>query len=125
MGFHLFTFSKPNTEFNSDLAPMRLNHEKGAPRQEISKWSTVCRTFSRRGCSVVRSASLAEEGTWDKRRSPLLHNVPTRSNKVSSRTSQTALVCVCVCVYICMCMYTYTYSVVAEPKLLLDIIVSQ
>jgi hypothetical protein len=25
------------------------NHEKGAPRQEISKWSTVCSTFSRRG----------------------------------------------------------------------------
>jgi hypothetical protein len=23
------------------------NHENGAPRQEISKWSTVCSTFSR------------------------------------------------------------------------------
>jgi hypothetical protein len=34
------------------------NHEKGAPRQEISKWSTVCSTFSRSGWSVVRSASL-------------------------------------------------------------------
>jgi hypothetical protein len=42
MEFHRTTFSKPNTEFNSDLAlPMRFlgfsNHEKGAPRQEISK----------------------------------------------------------------------------------------
>jgi hypothetical protein len=42
--------------------PMRFlgisNHETGAPRQEISKWSTVCSTFSRSGWSVVRSASL-------------------------------------------------------------------
>jgi hypothetical protein len=42
MGFHRSTFSKPNTEFDSDLArPMRFlgfsNHKKGAPRQEISK----------------------------------------------------------------------------------------
>jgi hypothetical protein len=33
--------------------PMRFlgfsNHEKGAPMQEISKWSTVCSTFSRSG----------------------------------------------------------------------------
>jgi hypothetical protein len=39
------------------------NHEDGAPRQEISKWSTVCSTFSRSGWSVVRSASLAKGGT--------------------------------------------------------------
>jgi hypothetical protein len=39
------------------------NHEKGAPRQEISKLSTVCSTFSRNGWSVVRSASLAKGGT--------------------------------------------------------------
>jgi hypothetical protein len=39
------------------------NHEKGAPRQEISKWSTVCSTFWRRGWSVIRSASLAKGGT--------------------------------------------------------------
>jgi hypothetical protein len=36
--------------------PMQLlgfsNHEKGAPRQEISKWSTVCSTFSRSEWSV-------------------------------------------------------------------------
>jgi hypothetical protein len=40
MEFHRSTFSKPNTEFNSDLAPMRFlgfsNREKGAPRQERS-----------------------------------------------------------------------------------------
>jgi hypothetical protein len=39
------------------------NHEKGAPRQEISKLSTVYSTFSRSGWSVVRSASLAKGGT--------------------------------------------------------------
>jgi hypothetical protein len=37
MGFHRSTFSKPNTEFNSDLALCFSNHEKGAPRQEVSK----------------------------------------------------------------------------------------
>jgi hypothetical protein len=39
------------------------NHKKGALRQEISKWLTVCSTFSRSGWSVVRSASLAKGGT--------------------------------------------------------------
>jgi hypothetical protein len=68
------------------------NHEKGAPRQEISKWSTVCNTFLRSGWSVVRSASLAKGGTSKKRPSPHLHKVPTRSNKISPRTLQTALV---------------------------------
>jgi hypothetical protein len=75
--------------------PMRFlgfsNYEKGAPRQEISKWSTVCSTFSRSGWSVVRSLSLAKGGTSKKRPSPHLHKVPTRSNKVSPRTFQTAL----------------------------------
>jgi hypothetical protein len=37
------------------------NHEKGAPRQEISKWSTVCSTFSRSGWSVVRLHRLTRE----------------------------------------------------------------
>jgi hypothetical protein len=67
------------------------SHEKGAPRQEISKWSTVCSTFSRSGWGVVRSESLAEGGTSKKRPSPHLHKVPTRSNKVSPRTLQMAL----------------------------------
>jgi hypothetical protein len=57
--------------------PMRFlglsNHEKGAPKQEISKRSTVCSTFSRRGWSVVKSASLAKGCTLKKRPSPHLH----------------------------------------------------
>jgi hypothetical protein len=68
------------------------NHEKGAPMQEISKWWTVCSTFSRSGWSVVRSASLSKGGTSKKRPSPQLFKVPTRSNKVSPRTLQTAVV---------------------------------
>jgi hypothetical protein len=76
--------------------PMRFlgisNHETGAPRHEISKWSTVWSTFSRSGWSVVRSTSLAKGGTSKKKPSPHLHEVPTRSNKVSPRTFQMALV---------------------------------
>jgi hypothetical protein len=68
------------------------NHENGALRQEISKWSTVCSAFSRSGWSVERSASLAKWGTSKKRPSPHLHEVPPRSNKVNPRTFQTALV---------------------------------
>jgi hypothetical protein len=68
------------------------NHEKEAPRQEISKWSTVCSTFSRCEWSVVRSASIAKGRPSKKRPSPHLHKVPTRSNKQSPRTLQTALV---------------------------------
>jgi hypothetical protein len=60
-------------------------HENRAPRQEISKWSMVCSTFSRNGWSVVRIASLAKGGTSKKRPSPRLNKYPTRSNKVSSR----------------------------------------
>jgi hypothetical protein len=56
------------------------------------EWSTVCSTFSRSGWSVVRSASLAKGGTSKKRPSPHLHKVPIRSNKVSPRTFQMALV---------------------------------
>jgi hypothetical protein len=67
------------------------NREKGAPRQEISKWSTACSTFSRSGWSVVRSASLAKGGTSKTRPSLNLNKVPTRSKKVSPRTFQTAL----------------------------------
>jgi hypothetical protein len=74
--------------------PMRFlgfsNHENGAPRQEISKWSTVWSTFSRSGWGVVRSTSLAKGGTSKKRPSPHLQKVPTQNNKVSSRTLQTA-----------------------------------
>jgi hypothetical protein len=76
--------------------PMRFlgfsNHAKGAPVQEISKWSTVCNTFSRSGWSVVGSASLAKGGTSKRRMSLHLHRFPTRSNKASPRTFQKALV---------------------------------
>jgi hypothetical protein len=70
----------PNRTQNSiQISPRAFwgfsNHEKGAPMQEISRWSTACSTFSK------------------KRPSPHLHKVPTRSNKVSSRTLQTAFVC--------------------------------
>jgi hypothetical protein len=68
------------------------NYENGAPRQEISKRSTVCSTFSRSGWSVVRTKSLVKGGASKKRPSPHLHKVPTRSNKVSPRSLQTALV---------------------------------
>jgi hypothetical protein len=68
------------------------NHEKGAPRQEISKWPTVCSTFSRSGWGVVRSGSLAKGCTLKTRPSPHLLKVPTRSNKVIPRTLQTALI---------------------------------
>jgi hypothetical protein len=68
------------------------NHEKGAPKQEISKWWTVCSTFSRSEWSVVRSASLAKGGSSKKWPSPHLHKVPTRSNKASPRNLRTALV---------------------------------
>jgi hypothetical protein len=76
--------------------PMRFlgfsSHEKGTPKQEISKRSTTCNTFSRSGWSVVRSVSLITGGTSKKRPPPNLQTVPTQSNKVSPRTLQTALV---------------------------------
>jgi hypothetical protein len=67
------------------------NHEKGAPRQEITKWSTVCSTFLRCGWSIVRSASLAKGGTL-KRDHHHTSKVPTWSNKLSPWTLQTVLV---------------------------------
>jgi hypothetical protein len=76
--------------------PMRIlgfsSHEKGAPRQEISKWSTVCSMFSRSGWSVVRSVSFDKGGTSEKRPLPHLHKVPTRSNEANPRTFQTAFI---------------------------------
>jgi hypothetical protein len=96
MGFHRSTFSKPNTEFNSDLAPCDfwafLTVKRELRGKKFWKWSTVYSTFSRSGWSIIRSASLAKGGTSKKRPSPHLHKVPTRSNKVSPRTLHTALV---------------------------------
>jgi hypothetical protein len=68
------------------------NHEKGAPRQDILKWTMVCSMFSRSGWSVVRNALLSKGGTSKKRPSTHLHKIPTWSNKVSPWTLQMALV---------------------------------
>jgi hypothetical protein len=79
------------------------NHEKGAPRQEISKCSTVCRAFSRIGWSVVRSTSLAKGRTSKKRPSSHLHKVPTRSNE-STNFSNVPHIYIYVCVCVCVCV---------------------
>jgi len=68
------------------------NHEKGALRQELLKLSMVYSMFLRSGWSVVRSLSLANGGTSEKRMSLYLHEVLTWSKKVSPRTFQTALI---------------------------------
>jgi hypothetical protein len=65
------------------------------PLSSLSLRQTVYSTFSRSGWS--RSASLANGCTSKQRPSPHLPKVPTRSNKVSLRTFQTALVLWCVC----------------------------
>jgi hypothetical protein len=82
-----FFLAEHRIQFRS--RPMRFlgfsNLENGAPRQEISKWSTVWSTFSRSGWSVVRNASLAKGGT--SKNGPLSH-----LHKVPTRTLQTALV---------------------------------
>jgi hypothetical protein len=74
---------------NAD-APLRLLRR---PRK--GSFKTTATHFSRSRLSVVRSASLAKEGTPKKRPSSHLHKVPTRSNKVSPRTFQMALVYEC------------------------------
>jgi Tfp pilus assembly protein PilW len=72
---------------NSD-APLRLlRHPKNGSLKAIVT------LLSRSEWSVVRSASLAKGGTSKKRPSPHLQKVPTRSNKMSPRTVQTALEC--------------------------------
>jgi hypothetical protein len=68
------------------------SHDKGAPRQEISKWSMVCSMFLRSWWNIVRSTSFAKGGTSKKRLSLHLHKVVTWSNKVSPWTLQTALI---------------------------------
>jgi hypothetical protein len=76
------TFQSRNAE-----APLRLlRHPK-----KVSFKTTVT-PFSRSGWSVVRSASVAKGSTSKKRPSQNLHEVPTRSNKVSPGTLQTTLV---------------------------------
>jgi hypothetical protein len=68
------------------------NHEKGALRQAISKWSTVCSMFLRSGWGVVTSTSVAKGGTSKRRLSLYLHKVSPWSNKVSPWNLQTVLV---------------------------------
>jgi hypothetical protein len=88
--------------YNPELAPrdfwafptmkMELRGKKPpVPLSSRSLRQAVCSNFSRSGCSVVRSASLAKGGTSKERPSPHLQKIPTRSNKVSPRTFQTAL----------------------------------
>jgi hypothetical protein len=95
MGFHRSTFSKPKTEFNSDLTPCDFWAFSTMKRElRCKKFRSDQRSvarFSRSGCSVARSALLAKRGTSKKRPLPHLHEVPTRSNKVSPRTLQTVL----------------------------------
>jgi hypothetical protein len=90
--------------------PMRFlgfsKREKGAPGQEISKWSTVCSKFSISGWSVVRSVSLAKGGTSKKRPSSYLHKVPTR---MSVRTFQTDLVHIYIPWYVLLQNILFTY----------------
>jgi hypothetical protein len=66
------------------------NHEKGALRQEISKWLTVCSTFSRNGWNVVRSASFVKGGALKSDH----HHTSTKfqSNNVNPQILQMALV---------------------------------
>jgi hypothetical protein len=81
-----------NGETNVEDEP-RSGRPSTAP-VPLSSWSlrqTVRSTFSRSGWSVVRSASLAKGRTSKKRPSPRFHEVPTRSNKASPRTFETAL----------------------------------
>jgi hypothetical protein len=96
-GVPLIHFFQAEHRIQFRSLPMRFlgfsNHENGAPRQEISKWLTVCSMFSRSVWGVVRSASLAKGGTSKKWPSPHLHKVPSRCNKVIPRTLQTALLC--------------------------------
>jgi hypothetical protein len=96
MGFHLSIFSKPNTEFNSDLAPCDFwafpTMKRVLPGKKFRSDQRSAARFARSGWSVVRSASLVNGGTSKKRPSPHLHKVPTRSKKVSPRTFQTSLV---------------------------------
>jgi hypothetical protein len=104
--------------------PMRFlefsNHEKGAPRKEISKLSAVCSTFSRSGWSVVRNTSLAKRGTPKKRPSPHLHKVPSRSNKVIPWILQMALVywLFCFCVSILLTLKFYRLAIFFLPGII-------
>jgi hypothetical protein len=90
-GFHRSTFSKPNTEFYSNLAPCDFWAFPTMKRElRGKKFRSDQRSAAR--FREVGVASLAKGGTWKKRPSPHLHKFSTRSNKVSPRTSQTTLI---------------------------------
>jgi hypothetical protein len=96
MGFHWSTFSKPNTEFDSDLVPCDFWAFPTMKRELWGRNFEVINGLQQgSGWSVVRSTSLAERGTSKKRPSPHLHKFPTQSNKVSPWTFQKALVHSC------------------------------
>jgi hypothetical protein len=69
-GVPLIHFSQDEHRIQFRSRPMRFlgfsKHEKGALRQEISKWSTVCNTFSRSGWSVVKKYIACQEGYFEK-----------------------------------------------------------
>jgi len=82
-------------EISGLFQPWKWNSESRKLPVPLSSWilrQTVCSTVSRAGWSVARSASLAKGGTSKKRPSPHLHKFPTRCNKLSPQTFQTALV---------------------------------
>jgi hypothetical protein len=92
MGFHRSTFSKPNTEFNSYLAPC-----------DFWAFPTMKRESEARNFGVINGLQdvfekLAErciacQGRYfEKETVTAPPQIPTRSNKVNPRTSQTGLV---------------------------------
>jgi hypothetical protein len=86
--------------YSPDLSPMRFlgfsNHEKGALRQETACYIILLKSAANGLQHVfekwVERCKKCRGGTSKKRPSPHLHKVPTRSNKVSPRTFQTAFV---------------------------------
>jgi hypothetical protein len=92
MGFHQHTFSKLNTEFNSNLTH--------AISELFQQWkgSSEARNFD-----VINDlqhifekwVEHCKKSTSKERLSPHLHKVPSWSNKVSPQTLQMALVVTC------------------------------
>jgi hypothetical protein len=67
MGFHRSTFSKPNTEFNSDLAPCDFwafpTMKKELRGKKFRSDQRSASRFREVGGALLRSASLAKGGT--------------------------------------------------------------
>jgi hypothetical protein len=94
MGFHWSTFSKPKTEFNSDLTPLQFLgfSRKGSSKERNFEVINSLQHIFKKGWNVVKNALLGKRGTLKKRLSLHLHKVLTPINKVSQWTLQTALV---------------------------------